>query len=111
MATLGPLLSVLLFLAAIIAAFWYLRTEEIDREVESVKRDAELVQQQIRLRLIDHLIAFKQSVGFHDTLKLHGVRVADIPFLSRHAMEDPCILTNPRASSMRDVEVVYAEAL
>jgi alcohol dehydrogenase class IV len=42
---------------------------------------------------------------------LHGVRVADIPFLSRHAMEDPCILTNPRASSMRDVEVVYAEAL
>jgi alcohol dehydrogenase class IV len=67
--------------------------------------------EQIRLRLIDHLIAFKQSVGFHDTLKLHGVRVADIPFLSRHAMEDPCILTNPRASSMRDVEVVYAEAL
>jgi len=54
MATLGPLLSVLLFLAAIIAAFWYLRTEEIDREVESVKRDAELVQQQIRLRLIDN---------------------------------------------------------
>ncbi|WP_294000761.1 PAS domain S-box protein [Sphaerotilus sp.] len=54
MATLGPLLSVLLFLAAIVAAFWYLRTEERDREVESVKRDAELVQQQIRLRLIDH---------------------------------------------------------
>ena len=54
MATLAPLLSVLLFLAAIIAAFWYLRTEEIDREVESVKRDAELVQQQIRLRLIDN---------------------------------------------------------
>jgi PAS domain S-box-containing protein len=54
LATLAPLLSVLLFLAAIIAAFWYLRTEEIDREVEFVKRDAELVQQQIRLRLIDH---------------------------------------------------------
>ncbi|MEY4909375.1 MAG: hypothetical protein RL260_3093 [Pseudomonadota bacterium] len=54
MATLAPLLSVLLFLAAIIAAFWYLRTEEIDRELDSVKRDAELVQQQIRLRLIDN---------------------------------------------------------
>ena len=53
-ATLAPLLSVLLFLAAIIAAFWYLRNEEIEREVESVKRDAELVQQQIRLRLIDN---------------------------------------------------------
>ena len=77
----------------------------------SLNAQAPLSNHQHRLRLIDHLIAFKQSVGFHDTLKLHGVRVADIPFLSRHAMEDPCILTNPRASSMRDVEVVYAEAL
>lgn len=53
-ATLGPLLSVLLFLAAIISAFWYLRNEEIDREVESVKRDTELTQQQMGLRLIQN---------------------------------------------------------
>jgi PAS domain S-box-containing protein len=53
-ATLAPLLSVFLFLAAIIAAFWYLRSEEIERETESVKRDAEIVQQQIRLRLIEN---------------------------------------------------------
>jgi alcohol dehydrogenase class IV len=26
-------------------------------------------------------------------------------------MDDPCILTNPRESSQRDVEVVYGEAL
>jgi len=53
-ATLGPLVSVLLFLAAIISAFWYLRNEEIEREQESVKRDTEVVQQQIRLRLIEN---------------------------------------------------------
>ncbi|WP_369796112.1 PAS domain S-box protein [Aquabacterium sp. NJ1] len=53
-ATLGPLVSVLLFLAAIIAAFWYLRNEELEREQESVKRDTEVVQQQIRLRLIEN---------------------------------------------------------
>ncbi len=53
-ATLGPLLSVLLFLAAIISAFWYLRNEEIEREAESVKRDTELTQQQIGLRLIQN---------------------------------------------------------
>ncbi len=53
-ATLGPLLSVLLFLAAIISAFWYLRNEEIERETDSVKRDAELTQQQISLRLIQN---------------------------------------------------------
>ena len=53
-ATIGPLISVLLFLAAIISAFWYLRNEEIERETESVKRDTEIAQQQIRLRLIEN---------------------------------------------------------
>jgi len=52
--TLAPLVSVLLFLAAIISAFWYLRNEEIERETESVKRDTEIAQQQIRLRLIEN---------------------------------------------------------
>jgi hypothetical protein len=45
---------VLLFLAAIISAFWYLRNEEIERETESVKRDTEITQQQIGLRLIQN---------------------------------------------------------
>ena len=53
-ATLGPLASVLLFLAAIISAFWYLRNEELERETEAVKRDTEIAQQQIRLRLIEN---------------------------------------------------------
>jgi PAS domain S-box-containing protein len=53
-ATLGPLVSVLLFLAAIIAAFWYLRNEEFEREYQSLQRDTEVVQQQIRLRLIEN---------------------------------------------------------
>ncbi|MDE1948370.1 MAG: PAS domain S-box protein [Burkholderiales bacterium] len=53
-ATLAPLISVLLFLAAIISAFWYLRNEEIERETESVRRDAEITQQQIGLRLIQN---------------------------------------------------------
>ena len=52
-ATIGPLVSVLLFLAAIIAAFWYLRNEEIERETDTVLRDTEIAQQQIRLRLLD----------------------------------------------------------
>jgi PAS domain S-box-containing protein len=53
-ATLGPLVSVMLFLAAIILAFWYLRNEEFEREQESVKRDTEIAQTQIRLRLIEN---------------------------------------------------------
>lgn len=52
--TLAPLASVLLFLAAITSAFWYLRNEELERETESVRRDTEVTQQQIRLRLIEN---------------------------------------------------------
>ena len=51
--TLGPLLSVMLFLAAVIAAFGYLRIEEIDREQEAVRRDVEYAQQRLRLRLLE----------------------------------------------------------
>lgn len=52
-ATIGPLISVLLFLAAMIATFWYLRNEEIAHAADSVRRDTEIAQQQIRLRLLD----------------------------------------------------------
>ncbi len=70
-----------------------------------------LTPNEVRARLVHHLIDFKHAVGFHETLSLHGVRTGDIPFLSGHAIKDPCILTNPRQSTQRDVEVVYAEAL
>jgi PAS domain S-box-containing protein len=51
--TLGPLLAVILFLAAVIAAFAYLRIEEIDREQQAVTRDVEYAQQRLRLRLLE----------------------------------------------------------
>ena len=50
---LAPLAAVLLFLAAIVSAFWYLRAEEIGREQESVRRDVEYAQQRLRLRLLE----------------------------------------------------------
>ena len=50
---LAPLLAVILFLAAIMAAFGYLRLEEIEREREAVKRDVEYAHQQLRLRLLE----------------------------------------------------------
>ncbi len=51
--TLGPLFAVFLFLAAVVAAFGYLRIEEMDREQEAVRRDVEYAQQRLRLRLIE----------------------------------------------------------
>jgi len=50
---LAPLAAVVLFLAAIVSAFWYLRLEEMRREQEAVKRDVEYSQQRLRLRLLE----------------------------------------------------------
>ena len=49
----APLAAVVLFMAAITTAFWYLRYEEIVREQEVVRRDVEYAQQRLRLRLLD----------------------------------------------------------
>ncbi|MEN9781191.1 MAG: hypothetical protein RL014_2339 [Pseudomonadota bacterium] len=50
---LAPLAAVALFLAAIVAAFTYLRFEELEREREAVIRDVEYAQQRVRLRLLE----------------------------------------------------------
>jgi PAS domain S-box-containing protein len=52
-AAVAPLAAVLMFMAAIVAAFWYLRMEEVDREQEALKRDVEYAQQRVRLRLLE----------------------------------------------------------
>jgi len=52
-ANLAPVAAVILFMAAIASAFWYLRGEEIEREQEAVRRDVEYAQQRLRLRLLE----------------------------------------------------------
>ncbi|MEO8857972.1 MAG: PAS domain-containing sensor histidine kinase, partial [Burkholderiaceae bacterium] len=69
LAVLAPLAAVLLFLAAIIAAFGYLRLEEIDREHEAVKRDVEYTQQRLRLRLLERqeqLMRIARDISNHE---------------------------------------------
>lgn len=53
LAAVGPLLSVLLFLAAIFSAITYFTLEELNREQEAVTRDVEYAQQRLRLRLLE----------------------------------------------------------
>ncbi|WP_372831346.1 alcohol dehydrogenase-like regulatory protein ErcA [Pontibacterium sp.] len=66
---------------------------------------------EIKARLMSAVIELKRDVGLSQKLAENGVGLSDIPVLSDKAMKDPCILTNPRKSSKRDVEVVYEEAL
>ena len=71
-AALAPLASVLMFMAAIIASFWYLRTEEVDREHEALRRDVEYAQQRVRLRLLERqeqLMRMARDIGTRDVRK------------------------------------------
>jgi PAS domain S-box-containing protein len=52
-ALIAPLAAVAVFLMAIVAAFGYLRLEEMSREQEAVQRDVEYAQQRLRLRLLE----------------------------------------------------------
>ena len=69
-AFIAPLAAVVLFMAAITSAFWYLRYEELDREQEVIRRDVEYAQQRLRLRLIDkqaQVTSLAQSIGNRET--------------------------------------------
>ena len=69
-AFMAPLAAVVLFMAAITSAFWYLRYEELDREQEVIRRDVEYAQQRLRLRLIDkqaQITRMAQSIGNRET--------------------------------------------
>lgn len=66
---------------------------------------------EVKKRLMARIMELKQRVGLEARLSQLGVTTSDIPYLSGYAMKDPCILTNPRKSSLRDVQVVYEEAL
>lgn len=66
---------------------------------------------EIQKRLMARIVQLKRKVGLEDNLANLGVSMSDIPSLSGFALQDPCILTNPRKSSLRDVQVVYEEAL
>jgi PAS domain S-box-containing protein len=52
-AILAPLLAVVLFSLAILVTLTYLRLDENEREREAVQRDVEVVQQRMRMRLIE----------------------------------------------------------
>jgi len=66
---------------------------------------------EVKKRLMERIIMLKRNIGLEARLQQLGVSTTDIPYLSGYALKDPCILTNPRKSSLRDVQVVYEEAL
>lgn len=61
--------------------------------------------------IIAGIRTFRESLGITDTLGDLGVTRADLPELARNALHDPCMATNPRQPTEKDIERIYEEAL
>jgi alcohol dehydrogenase class IV len=61
--------------------------------------------------LLKHVRELKKAAGVSRTLHDYGIGRNDVNLLSDHALKDPCMATNPRRASHRDIEVVYEESL
>lgn len=61
--------------------------------------------------LFNHIQEFKSTVGIKRTFSEIGLKTTDISNLARNAFKDPCTITNPKKPNVRDIEVIYEEAL
>lgn len=61
--------------------------------------------------IVSEVARLKRAAGIERRLAQLGVHRTDVPELTRKAVKDPCLATNPRWASQRDIEVIYEEAL
>ncbi len=64
-----------------------------------------------KTELIQSVLNFKAKLGLDYSLSKMGVRADDVPLLAKNAINDACILTNPRKASTKDLEVIFAESI
>ncbi len=61
--------------------------------------------------LLDTIRGLKNSVGIDRNLGEIGVNRSDLKQLSKHAVSDACLVTNPRPAKTAELEAIYEEAL
>ncbi len=61
--------------------------------------------------LLDKIRSFVNSSGVTSTLEKKGVKRVDIPLISKNAIHDPCIITNPRKVVKEDLETIISNAM
>ena len=65
----------------------------------------------VKKALFDHIRHLRHHLGISKSLGQVNVKRYDIPDLARNAINDACLLTNPRKAGKRDIEIIYEEAL
>jgi alcohol dehydrogenase class IV len=66
---------------------------------------------EIRKRLLAEIRRLRDAVGLGDTLSRSGVHRTEVHELAEAALDDACVVTNPRQVNQRDIEVIYEESL
>ncbi|MBN2695671.1 iron-containing alcohol dehydrogenase [bacterium] len=66
---------------------------------------------QIKKELFERVSNFRKQVNITHNLKKIGVSSSDIPPLSKKAIKDACMITNPRKATVRDIEIIYESAM
>jgi alcohol dehydrogenase len=61
--------------------------------------------------IIDSIRRLRETLGVTTTLGDLGVTRNEIPRLAANAMHDPCMATNPRQPTRKDIERIYEKAL
>jgi alcohol dehydrogenase len=64
-----------------------------------------------RRQVLAQVRALKAAVGATATLASLGVKPSDLERLSEFAMNDPCMVTNPKAPTALDIRAVFEHAL
>ncbi|RXE56468.1 alcohol dehydrogenase [Methanoculleus taiwanensis] len=64
-----------------------------------------------RSHIQNTIASFRRSLGVGVTLSNLGVTGCDLSDLALRALNDPCMATNPRRPTHREVEMIYASAL
>lgn len=66
---------------------------------------------EIRAAVLAAMRDLREAAGVTSGLAQRGVKTGELKDLSRNALRDACMVTNPRRPNHRDVEVIYEEAL
>ncbi len=61
--------------------------------------------------LLQALFELRQAAGFTDTLTTLGLNPRHIPRLAQNAMQDACMVTNPRPPTQKEIELIYERAI
>jgi alcohol dehydrogenase class IV len=66
---------------------------------------------ELRKRLVAEIRRLRETAGLGYTLSRVGVHRTEVHDLAEGALNDPCVVTNPRQPCQRDIEVIYEESL